>query len=67
MSIPTDASLTSPDPGDSVLVVVFDKESATSDTEVELAAHDDLLLRLAPFDVVERHREAYRRCRYLYR
>jgi hypothetical protein len=29
------------------------------------AASDDLLLRLAPFDAVERYREAWKRCGYM--
>jgi hypothetical protein len=50
--------------GTTLPVVARDVILDVSDTKLDDAVTDDLLQRLAPFDVVERIRERRRRCHY---
>lgn len=54
------------DNGTTLPVVARDVIFDVSDTKLDDAVTDDLLQRLAPFDVVERIRERRRRCHYRY-
>jgi hypothetical protein len=62
MSDRIDDALSGEDGGSRLRVVVPHAILEISGTEVADGASDDLMLRLVPFDVVERYRNAYRRC-----
>jgi hypothetical protein len=62
MSDRIDDALTGQDRGTMLRVVVPHAIFEVSGTELADAPSDDLMQRLLPFDVVERYRDASRRC-----